>query len=250
MNTGKLLIFAAVLLPVSVLAGGDSGFKKYAAHEFDQAIEECKGNKDVLSRLVLGFSYLEKYNLLKNKLDRDQSSAYLAPLALEMKLDDTKVLERFLAVPGNQNGNKEAMKILKKAFEGASREPKDLIFMAGFLDPAKGSDVNNIVLDALAARLKTHREYVKKGGTLNEKLRDDVFTSKKIIEPLVKALGDKKNAADARACMVYIEEPVLPFLEKQEVTKEVSDTVVAIRKAMAERIKKYPNSKWYSATGQ
>jgi len=232
------------------IAGGDSGFKKYASHEFDEAIEECKGNKDTLSRLVLGFSYLEKYYLMKNKLDKDQAFAYIEPLSVSLKLEDTKILERFLSVPGNKNGNGEAMKMLKKAFERASSEPKDMIFMAGFLNPVKGGDVNNIILRALSKRLDVHRNYVKKGGTLNEKLRDDIFTNKKIIEPLVKALADKETAAEARRCLILIEEPSLPFLEKEEVGKEVSDTIVGVKKAMDVRIKKNPESKWYSATGQ
>jgi hypothetical protein len=237
-------------LPAMVTAGGDSGLKKYAAHQFDEAVEECKDGKDVMSRLVLALAYTERYNVYKNKTDREAASMYLKPLEVDITLKDAAVLQKFLGLPGNPSGNKEVVRLLKKAFERSTSTPEDILFMAKFLNPARGPDANEIVVEALIKRLEPVRDYVNKGGTMPDKMQERVFSDDDLILPLIDALAEKATASDARKCLTIIEEPALKPLEEKPMTKEVSDALVSIKSAIAKRKKKFPESTWFSAAGK
>jgi hypothetical protein len=82
-----------------------------------------------------------------------------------------------------------------------------------------------------------------------KEMQNDLFTNPELIEPLIALLAEKKTASYARKCLVYIEEPTLQYLEELEMTKPISDAIVAVKIAMTSRLKKYPDSTWSSAAG-
>jgi len=251
----------AALLPLAALAlvalrpaaagaglfGGALG--AYENHEFDEAITKCKGEKSLECKLVTAFSYLEKYQLYKNKGDKEQAKAYLSILEVDVGPKDVGTIEKVLNVAGNPNGNKEAAKLLKRAFANAKTTPGDVMTIVEFLHPAKGLEANGIALDALIDRLKPVREYVSKGGTMPAEMRK-LFADKDVIEPVIGLLGEKKLAGDAAQLCEIIEEPTLRYLEEMEITKGVSNAIVKVKKAIAKRVKKYSESTWYGASGE
>ncbi len=237
-------------MPSGVVAGWDDGHKQYVEHQFDSAIETCKNGKDVPSRLVTALSYVERYNIYKDKNDSEQAKIYLNILKVDVNLEDIDTLEKFLGVPGNANGNKEADKLLEIVFKNAKTTPEHMLKMARFLDPVKGDDVNKTALAALAKRLAPVREYVvNDGGTMPEDMQK-LFANTALIDPLVVSLGNEKTASGAKKCLTLIEEPALKTLEAKELTKPISDTIVSIKNAIAKRQKKFPESTWFSASGQ
>lgn len=246
-----LAVLSLVALPpagAAALFGG--GLGAYEEHEFDKAIEKCKGEKDLECRLVVAFSYLEKYNLYKIKSDKEQAGAAMSMLAVDVGPKDVDVIAKFVNIPGNPAGNKEAVNLLKKAFENATASPEDIFTIVRFLDPEKGVESNGIALDGLLKRLKPVREYVKKGAAMPPVMRKEVFAEKRLIEPTVALLNQKKVAGAARDLLVVIEEPALKYLEEAEATKPVSETIVKVKKAIQERVKKYPDSTWYNPDGK
>ena len=243
-----LALFALPAPGTAGLFGG--GLGAYEDHEYDKAIEKCKGEKDLECRIVVAFSYLEKYNLYKIKSDKELASAALGMLHVDVTPKDVDTIAKFLNIAGNPSGNKEAAKMLKKAFENAKANAEDIFIIVRFLDPAKGQEANQIALDALVARLKPVREYVTSGAAMPPEMRKEIFAEKKLIEPVVALLNEKKLSGTARKLLVIIEEPSLKYLEEQELTKPVSDTIVEVKKAVAKRVKKFPDSSWSSPEGK
>jgi hypothetical protein len=249
MNKILLALVVLAMCAAPVFANPEQGLKEYYDHNFDDAITSCKGGKDIVSRMILGLSYLEKYNIYKNKLDKEQASMYLKVLAVDVTIDDAPTIAQFLEIKGNPNGNKEATKLLKKSFENAKTTPEHVLLMATFLDLDKGIDTCKEALSAISKRLKPVRDYVLKGGNMPKEMQNDLFTNPELIEPLIALLAEKKTASYARKCLVYIEEPTLQYLEELEMTKPISDAIVAVKIAMTSRLKKYPDSTWSSAAG-
>ena len=67
------------------------------------------------------------------------------------------------------------------------------------------------------------------------------------MKSLIACLANEKTISGAKDCLVSIEEPTLALLDKQEMNKGVSDTIVAVKKAIAKRMEKHPDSTWFSA---
>lgn len=247
MKVAALVVVMAVGLPMAVLAGkGSDGLQLYVDHQFDQAIEQCKGGKDITSKLVLALSHTERYNIYKDKVDKEQAGIYLKLLEVDVNMDNVDSITKFLEIAGNPNGNKEAADLLKIAFKNSKATTDHIMKMAEFLDPAKGVEVNKMALSAIEKKLSPVRDYVVKGGTMPEEMQK-LFVNKALLQPMIACLGNEKTASAAKSCLVEIEEPVLVLLEQQEMTKSVSDTIVAVKKAIEKRQKKHPDSTWFSA---
>ncbi len=228
-------------------AGTKGGFQHYVDHEFDEAIESCKGGKDVTARLVLGLSHTERYNIYKDKTDKERAGMYIDLLEVDVTLEHAAVIRTFLNVKGNQNGNKVALALLKKSFANTKSVPEHMLLIASFVTPDQSVDVRKAALYVISRRLGPVRDYVSKGGSMPKEMKDRVFTNVQLLNPVVDALSEKATASAARKCLVLIEEPALKYLEDRELTKPISDTIVSIKKAMARRKKKHPDSTWYSA---
>lgn len=234
----------------TAFAGFDDALELYNKHDFDGAIEAARGDKkDVPSRVIMGLSYTERYNIYKTRQDKEAAQMYLKPLAIDVTMQHVDMIRQVLNVPGNPNGNKEAVKLFKQAIKNAKSTPEDMVHISRFIDPEQGIESTEVALAELETRLKPVREYVGKGGTMPERIKDEVFSSKTLIAALVGALAEKKTAGKAVKCLVLIQDPALEQLEEAETTKAVADAVLAVKKAIQQRLKKYPESTWHSAVG-
>lgn len=243
------LVVLVVGLGVKPARGGpEEGLPFYRAHQYDEAIQTCRDEKDFQSRLVMGLASAEKFGLYKNKADKEQSSIYLKVLAVDVRLEHLSVIEPFLNTEGAPYGNKEAARLFERALRDV-RSPEDVLRVTDYLAPERGAEINRIALLPILKRLKPVREYVGKGGSMPDVDRN-LFTDSRLLTPLVAALGRKETERLARSCLVVIEEPALPYLEQGELTKATSEAIVGIKKAMANRLKKHPDSTWYSAYGR
>lgn len=224
---------------------------QYRGHEFDKAIEAAKGDKkDLLARLIMALAYTERYNIYKDKADKETAATYLKMLEVDMTMQNVDTLMKVLNVSGNPNGNKEAVKLLKQSFKSAKSTPEDILHFAKFVGSEAGPDATELALSEIESRLKPVREYVAKGGAMPGVMKDDVFTDKKLLTALVSALADKQTAGKATKCLVIIQDPALERLEKAEPSGTVTEATLAVKKAIQERLKKYPDGTWYNATGK
>lgn len=250
-------VISAVVLGLFVAFAGTAAalfanaLDHYKAHEFDKAIDAAKNEKkDLLARLIVALSYTERYNIYKDKADRETASTDLKMLEADISMQSVDTLMKVLNVAGNPNGNKEAVRLLKQAFKSAKSTPEDILHFARFVGVEAGPDATELALSEIESRLKPVREYVAKGGAMPSAMKDDVFSDKKLIGALIGALADKKSAGKATKCLVLIQDPALERLEKAEPGAAVSEATLAVKKAIQERLKKAPDSTWYSAAGK
>jgi hypothetical protein len=244
-------VLVGIVMPdVAVGANPKKGAERYVQHEFDEAVIACEGGKDFHSRLILGLAYTEKYNIYKRKLDKEQAKMYLDIVETDAKMEDTEIIATLLAVKGNPNGNKAAMGVLAECFKNAKSTPEDILTLALFLDPMKGTDVNKLAAAAIYKRLKPVRDYVAKGGEMPSKMKGKVFANPALIKPLVGALADKKAASYAKKCLILIQDPAIKYLDEAEMTKSIAAALVSVKKAIISRQKKHADSTWYSAAGE
>lgn len=223
----------------------------YRAHEFDKAIDAAKDDrKDLLSRLIVALARTERYQVYKEKADKQAASTDIKMLEADITMQNVDTLMKVLNVAGNPTGNKEAAKLLKRAFKSAKSTPDDILHFARFVGTEAGVEATEIALSEIESRLKPVREYVGKGGAMPKAMKDDVFTDKKLITALIGALAEKKTASKATKCLVLIQDPALERLEKAEPSGAVTEATLAVKKAIQGRLKKYPDSTWYNATGK
>lgn len=228
----------------------ESALDHYREHEFDKAIQAAKDDrKDLLARLITALSHAERYNIYKEKADKEAASGHLKLLESDLTMKNADTLLKVLNVPGNPNGNKEAVKLLKRAFKSARSTPEDILHLGRFVGAEAGPEASEIALSEIKSRLEPVRKYVDKGGAMPGAMKDEVFTDKKLIDALIAALADKKTAGKATKCLVLIQDPALERLEKAEPSGAVAEAAAAVKKAIQSRLKKHPEGTWYSATG-
>ena len=249
LKPGLLVIAFFVGFMMSSGIAHANGVAKYAAHEFDKAIESSKDGKDLTSKLILALAYTEKASIYKNSADKEQAKMYIKLLEVDLTIKDAKAVEEFLNVEGNPNGNEVAAKLLKKCFQNAECTPGDIMVVASFVNPAKGAAASELSLSTISKLLGNVRDYVSKGATMPKEMQA-LFANHALITPMIDALDDKKTASAARKCLVLLEEPTLTLLEAKELTPAIGDAIVDVKKAIAKRKTKYPNSTWFSASGK
>ena len=122
---GTAFTALALLAPVPAAAGLFGGaLGAYEEHEFDKAIEKCKGERDLECKLVVAFSYLEKYELYKNKGDKEQAKAHLSILAVDVGPKDVRTIEKFLTAVGRRKFLSPIYRALAATPEGLERARK------------------------------------------------------------------------------------------------------------------------------
>ena len=245
-----LVAIVAVTL-LSGIASGNSGdaLRLYRDHEFTDAIRACDGEDSVSARLVQVLAQFERYNIYKNDIDKKQAKVTLKILEGELTTEHVDAIAPLIAVPGNPNGNKVALKLLRGMLEQSGSSAADFRLLVRFVDPAFGTKANQTALRVLEKRLRPIRDYVKGGGTLPSEMRDAVFSNPDIIGPLAAALVRPNVASRARKCLVLIEEPALVHIRQLRRSKAVDDAIEDIQKAIEKRNKDYPGGSWSGPTG-
>ncbi len=213
----------------------------------DDKYEACialteKYSKDNQATMFLAFSYLQQSVFNQSKLDKEKFKAHLEKLELSLGVDDMNNLLYFVKLSDKPYVVKEARGLTKDVFKNMhdiEDVPKLLVFLN-----VDDEDTRKLTLSTIKRLIKPKRDYVSKGGTLREK-DFDVMGSSTVIKALVAQLP----LSDAKATLLLIEEPALPYLKGSE-DVEALKLEVAINKKIAARQKKFPNSNWYSATGK
>lgn len=218
----------------------------FKENEFDQAVELCKGHEEELfAKLCIAFCHTEKYALYKNKLDKEKADAILKVLQKMVSVENVDEIAEFTKAKDKPVSIKEARKLMSIAFKNI-RSADNARLLIKYLSPEYAEDINKMALDSLVKYLSVQRNYVNKGGTLPLKERE-LLQSPEFIQPLVNLIN-----SDARAikCLILIEEPAISYLEQAPPGEAVTKALLGIEKAKANRLKKYPQSNWYSAIGK
>ncbi len=251
MFRSEMVVAIVAVALLSGAASGDSGdaLRLYRAHEFTDAIQVCDGEDSVSARLVQVLAQFERYNIYKNDIDKKHAKLTLKILEGELTTEHVDAIAPLIAVPGNPNGNKVALRLLRGMLEQCGSTAEDFRLLVRFVDPSFGNRANQIALRVLEKRLRPVRDYVKTGGSLPSEMRDSVFSNPAIIDPVAAALLRPNVASRARKCLVLIEEPALPHIRQLRRSKAVDDAIEDIQKAIEKRKKDHPGGSWSGPTG-
>ena len=235
---------------------------------YDQVIEIAKAAEDdpnQNARLLIYFAHCQKYYMERNNDSAVYYKQHYHPTFNRLRAKNLPVLTRLIAMP-DLNWNKKVNKqFLDKAFETAT----DSQYIGSILYYLSQPDsmVSNGAVKGLGAILSSKRAIVMSGGILSRSDQKWISDSK-LIKLLIKKSGESANPATgflskmpafarkkvmggAPACLALIEEPALPLLKEAAGlgNPTAAATIQLIQDARGERLTKYPNSTWYSATG-
>ena len=244
---GKICIVWGLLLGISVLwsqSECEEAYKAFAMSDFDKAIGICQTSDECgfFGEMLMGFSFLERGELNKRKRDIKIGEEQLKRLKSRMDIDKVQYLIRFTRLIDKQATINAGAALSKTAFAQVQslEQVKQLIT---YLDPRYNEVIYAPALEAAQRFLELNRDYVyKKGGTI-PKPAQDLFADPAFIQALIGLGAQDKKAWD---CLMLIEEPALEHLQKNPV--EWGERVIReIQRRIEWRLKKYPESTWFSA---
>jgi hypothetical protein len=176
------------------------------------------------------------------------------------------VLTRLVQMPQLSWSKKVNKKFADAAFEKAGTD-EYLGALLFYIENGQ-EDVSKSALKGLQILLQSKRSIVDNGGALSKKDRQWMQDAK-TLKLLVRKAGENANPATgflskmpafarkkvmggASACLGLIQDPALPMLKQAAAMGNTSAaaTIQIIQDARGERLAKFPNSTWYSATGR
>ena len=224
--------------------------------------DDPNGNAPVL----IYFSHAQKYYLEKNRASALYYKQQYNMIVNRLSGANLAVLTRLVAMPQTSWNEKINGKFIEAAFERPGNEQylgASLFYLSSTTPMiAKGA------VGGLCAILQSKREIVMNGGTLSPEDRawmSDATLLKLLIRktgesvsPLsgflskLPAIARKKVMGGPSLCLALIEDPALPLLREAAGmgNANAASTIQLVQEARGERLARYPNSIWYSATGQ
>lgn len=244
MQTRLMLFLALAAFSSHALANWSDDAKRYfEADEYQKCIDVAKPHKsDNQGLMFLTFSYLQRYVFTDTKVDKKQFKSYMELLEDKVDANDIDSIYYFAEQRTKPRVVKYANNLVKEAF-GNINDISMLPRVYKFLHSEDGK-TKKLTLKTMLRILKPKRKYVKRGGTLRKK-DIAIFTDAKLIKALLNNISESK----ARSILVMIEEPVLKYLPAYR-GKDAIKLEAKLTKAIQKRKKNYPNSTWYSATGE
>ena len=236
--------------------------------DYDRVIEISQTAEDDPSqnaKLLIYFSHAQKYYMERNKDSAVYYKQHYHTTLNRLRVSNLPVLTRLVAMPDLAWHKKVNKQFLEKAFENAGND-QSLGSVLYYLSQPDDT-VSNSSLKGLAAVLNGKRAIVMNGGTLSRADRK-WMSDPELIKLLIRKTGESANPATgflskipafarkkvmggASACLALLEEPALPMLKEAAGmgNPAAAATIQLIQDARGERLARYPNSTWYSATG-
>lgn len=240
----------------------------FDSNDYDDVIDIAEKEADDPNRNAPLFIYLS--HAQKYYLERNQNSAVYFKQQYHLVYNQLSgknlpVLTRLIGMPQLAWNKKINKKFINKAFEKSGTE-KHLGSLLFYLTSPE-SEVSNGAVKGLQGILQKKRNIVMNGGTLNQTDRSWI-SDQRLIERLVMMTGQAANPATgfmsklpafarkkvmggASACLALIEDPALPYLQKAASmgNPNAAAAIQLINDARGARLAIYPDSTWYSATG-
>ena len=209
--------------------------KLFEDDAYEQVIEVAKDHKkdkdNKMGLMLLTFSHLQKYELQNTKSDKTQYKNYLEVLEDVMTVSHLDDLDYFI----EQKDKPDVVKLAQKILKGAFKNINEVKYTPKLLSFIKSDDkkTRKIALATVKRLFKNKRKYISKGGTLRDggiKAMQD--------EKMIRALLNLAKESKARDSLIYIERPVLAYIDDYE-GKKIDKIKKKILKAIKKREKKY-----------
>jgi hypothetical protein len=245
--------------------------KAFEQEDYDKVIAMCKAQEEDPNgnrRLLTYYAHAQKYYMGKNRESAIYYKRHFHDTLQGLSGANLTVLMRLTSMQ-QVAWNKKINSIYRQtAFENTKKDKYIGSLLYYLMQPNADEEVFDEAVKGLKAILTKKRDIVFSGGSLNREDRkwmEDpeliMLLTKKIGEkanPMtglmskLPAIAHKKVIGGAQACLMLIEEPTLPFLEKAAAAGNpaAAATISLVKEARGKRLGEYPNSTWYSATGQ
>jgi hypothetical protein len=251
-----------------LLAWEQTALKFFDRDDYDKVINLAKGQDRDPNRnavLLIYFSHAQKYYMDRNRASAIHYKQRYHSILNRLSGTNLAVLTRLVAMPQMSWNRKINKAFLNATFERAGRDEHlgAILFYLEGSDP----DIAKGAIKGLHAILQHKRTIVMNGGTLGKTDRAWI-SDKRLLRLLIKMTGQavspitgfisklpaivrKKAMGGAPACLALIEDPALPMLRDAASygNTNAAATIQLVQDAMGARLAKYPNSTWYSATG-
>lgn len=243
--------------------------RTFDRNNYDKVIDMAQSQDDDPNGnavLFIYYGHAQKYYL-----ERNRASAVYYKQQYHMTLNrlsgaNLAVLTRLIAMPQTSWNKKINKKFLDAAFEKAAN--MEYLGAILFYLESPSPEVAKGAIAGLKAILQQKRNIVMNGGSLSSSDRA-WMSDQRLLKLLVQKAGEtsspatgfmskmpafarKKVLGGAPACLALIEDPALPMLREAASMGNANAAAVVqlIQDAKGARLAKYPNSTWYSATGQ
>ena len=245
----------------------EQAVQRYREGRYDAAIALADANdtdEHLVSEVVRFFCSLRK-SLDERSADATREwSARCGELADRVTGDELDVATAFLADP-DPAVRLWAEKLVAAAFPRVVKGV-DLPRLRRYVD-SPDVRLRRAAIAGIAKILAERRAVVDAGGTI-DRTRQALFSDEKLIERLVRQLGDSPVArarlaleprqlarlgrGDAHACLVLIETPAIPILREavRDGSRAAQKTLEAIDVEVDRRLRRWPRSTWCSAEGK
>jgi hypothetical protein len=262
-------VYAVVWQEHPLLAWEQEALRTFERNDYDGTMRLVQNQGEDLNwngPLFIYYCHAQKYYLERSKDSAVYFKREFHGLFNRLSGSNLAVLTRLVGLPQMAWNKKVNNKFTDAAFEksGSDEYLGALLYYIQNGDP----DVSKAAIKGLQALLQQKRDVVENGGSLSKADRDWMSDSK-LLELLVRKAGENANPATgflakmpafarkkvmggASACLGLIQDPALPLLEKAAAMGNTSAaaTIQIIQDARGQRLGKYPNSTWYSATGR
>lgn len=248
-----------------------SALKAFEQEDYDKVIAICKAQEDDPNgnRLLLSYyAHTQKYYMEKNRESAVYYKQHYHDTLQSLHGANLTVLMQLTGMQQFAWNRKINYIYRQTAFENTKKDAYIGSLLYYLMQSNEDEDVYNAAIKGLKTILIKKRNIVSGGGRLNREDRQ-WMEDPELITFLIRKTGEKaspvtgimsklptiarKKVIDgAQACLILIEEPTLPLLEKAAAVGNpaASATIGLIKEARGKRLGEYPGSTWYSATGQ
>ncbi len=228
----------------------------------NQQADDPNGN----APLFIYYSHAQKYYLERNRQSAVYFKQHFNIIYNGLRGSNLAVLTRLTTIPQTSWNKKVNKKFIQKAFENAGIDEhlSAILFYLETSDP----EIAKSAIKGLQSILQKKRNIVMNGGTLSKTDRA-WMADPRLLKVLVKMLGEsaspatgfisklpafarKKAMGGVAVCLALIQDPALPFLRNAANmgNPSAAAAIQLVQDAKGERLARYSNSTWYSATGQ
>lgn len=200
--------------------------------------------KNLSNVMLLAYSNLQLGLFTKQDSYSNEYDTYHDLFAEKVGIDDLSSILFFVNSSDKPEVVKSAREVLRDVLEKITKVD-DIIKMVPFTE-SSDMDSREYALSSMHRILEPIRDIVNDGGTMRP-VDLKVFQNQTIIKA---AIQNIEKIPAASKVLVDIEEPALESLKTSANEKGSKDVIDDINSAIAKRLKTYPNSTWYSATGK
>jgi len=223
----------------------DQAMQAYRDSNFLDAVSTVEEANDKRARLIHCLSLFERYELYRQRPDKEKAYYLYKILAIDLTYGDIDLLTDFFRVKGKEASYKKATDLLEEILD-KPLSPAQCRLLASRLSMDYGTGAKKEMLRSIHKFCRGARRYVSGGGRLPEDVIE-LFQDAVFVGPIAELVLDDDLDSLAIDTLEKIEEPALPYMDIYASESAMLKAIAAVKKRIAARQKKHPEGSWFSA---